>query len=349
MAVALPSHFESRLRLYGIEARCCEVLHRLWPVLKPALHEGIHRFIEAEKVMPSVDKIFAQHADWIGKVEIAHFHFVLSGRFGADYVESCVVLSEAERKIGLTSRTRMIAGTMIVQTAIDALAQHYRFSPRKLAEACKIVSRAVSFDIATTMTYYQDGALAQSEARRKQIETAIAEFEGTISETIKAVKTVSQSLSAGSTQMGDAAEHTSQRMRSAAVASGATTEVVETTAAATEELSQSIAEIGSQTSDGLSLANGAAESARVSTERLAALTDDRATLKMDGQGPISTPVPIRPQNPRIVSRQCGSSATTYSSTTTATISAASHGSSTVAKPSTAVAMRVARPRKSRMA
>ncbi|HEX5780224.1 MAG TPA: globin-coupled sensor protein [Xanthobacteraceae bacterium] len=272
MVTALPSHFDSRLRLYGIEPQCCETLRGLWPVLEPALRAGIHRFIEAEKVMPSVDKIFRAHAEWIGKTETDHFHFVLSGRFGDDYAESCRVLSAEEQKIGLTSRTRMIAGTMIVQETTDALVRHFRFSRRRFAEASKIVSRAVAFDIATTMTFYQDGALVQSESRRKQIESAISDFEGTIKETIDAVKTVSQSLSAGSTQMGGVATETSQRMKSAAVAATATTDVVETTAAATEELSQSIAEIGNQSSEGLSLARRAAEHAKISTDRLAALS-----------------------------------------------------------------------------
>ena len=139
MIVALPSHFESRLKLYGIDLQCCETLRRLWPILEPALHEAIDRFIAAEKVMPSVDKIFQAHADWIRRVETAHFPYVLSGRFGEEYVESCRVLSEEEQKIGLTSRTRMIAGTMILQSTTDALARHYRFSTRKFAAASKII------------------------------------------------------------------------------------------------------------------------------------------------------------------------------------------------------------------
>jgi methyl-accepting chemotaxis protein len=272
MIVALPSHFDSRLKLYGIDPQSCETLRQLWPVLEPALHEAIDRFIAAEKMMPSVDKIFQAHADWIRRVETAHFPYVLSGRFGEEYVESCRILSEEEQKIGLTSRTRMIAGTMILQSTTDALARHFRFSTRKFAAASKIVSRAVAFDIATTMTFYQDGALAQSEMRRRHIESAIADFEGTIKETIDSVKSVSQSLSAGSTQMGGVAAETSQRMKSAAIAATATTDVVETTAAATEELSLSIAEIGNQSSESLSLARKAAENARISTERLEALS-----------------------------------------------------------------------------
>lgn len=273
MIVMLPSHFESRLNLYGIDKRCRDALERMWPVLERALEQGIDRFIAAEKVMPSVDKIFQAHADWIRGVEIAHFRLVLSGQFGEEYAESSRMLSEQEQKIGLTSRTRMIAGTLVLQACIDALARHHWFSARRLAEKTRIVSRAIGFDIATTMTFYQDGALARSEGRRKEIEAAIGDFERTIKETIDAVKSVSQSLSAGSAQMGSAAMATSERMKSAASASSATADVVETTAAATEELSQSIAEIGNQSSEGLLLSKRAADNAQISTERLAALSE----------------------------------------------------------------------------
>ena len=273
MNFTLPSHFEPRLALYGMDRDACGELARLWPVLEPALREGIDRFIRAEKIMPSVAAIFQVHAEWIRKIEMDHLSLVLCGHFDQRYAKSCQTLSEQEQKIGLTSRTRMIAGTLILQSGIDALAKASRLSTGKLARRTKLLARAIAFDIATTMTYYQDGALAKSETRRKEIESAISEFEATISETIASVKTVSQSLSAGSTQMGHAASETSQRMKSAAQASSATTSVVETTAAATEELSQSIGEIGKQSSESLSLARRAAGDAQVSTERLSALSD----------------------------------------------------------------------------
>jgi len=272
MNFTLPSHFESRLALYQIDRAACDELARLWPTLQPALHSGIASFIDAEKQMPSVAAVFQVHAEWIRKIEADHLALVLSGQFDQRYAKSCMVLSEEEQKIGLTPRTRMIAGTIILQTAIDALASSFRFSPAKLANGTKLVARALAFDIATTMTYYQDGALAKSETRRKEIESAIGGFEATINETISSVKAVSQSLSAGSTQMGQAATETAMRMKSAAQASNATTSVVETTAAATEELSQSIEEIGRQSSESLQLAKRAAGDTEVSTERLNTLS-----------------------------------------------------------------------------
>jgi methyl-accepting chemotaxis protein len=272
MKFTLPSHFESRLALYGIDRAACDELARLRPLLEPALHKGIDQFIEAERQMPSVAAVFQVHGEWIRKVEAEHLTLVIGGQFDQRYARSCMVLSEEEQKIGLTPRTRMIAGTIVLQTATDALAAASRFSTATLAARIKLVSRALAFDIATTMTYYQDGALAKSETRRKEIEAAISGFETTIKETIASVKAVSQSLSAGSTQMGQAASETSLRMKSAADASTATTSVVETTAAATEELSQSIEEIGRQSSESLSLAKRAADDAQVSTERLNTLS-----------------------------------------------------------------------------
>src|SRR5205823_3929632 len=79
---------------------------------------------------------------------------------------------------------------------------------------------------------------------------------------------VSQALSLGSGAMRRTADEISGRMKSAAHASITTTESVETTAAATEELSKSIGEIGNQSAGSLDLANHAARDAEVSMQTL---------------------------------------------------------------------------------
>src|SRR5437899_11222522 len=93
--------------------------------------------------------------------------------------------------------------------------------------------------------------------------SAIAAFEGTINEVVAGVKEVSQALSVGSGAMRRAADEISGRLRSAAQASITTTDSVETTAAATEELSKSIGEIGNQRQGSLAPANHAAAHAEV--------------------------------------------------------------------------------------
>ncbi|TMJ47440.1 MAG: hypothetical protein E6G84_13135 [Alphaproteobacteria bacterium] len=123
------------------------------------------------------------------------------------------------------------------------------------------------------MTLHQDAAINASEARRQVLDSAIAAFELTINEVVAGVKEVSRSLSVGSGAMRRAADEIFDRMKSAAHASITTTESVETTAAATEELSKSIGEIGNQSAGSLDLANHAARDAEVSMKTLGQLAD----------------------------------------------------------------------------
>ena len=202
-----------------------------------------------------------------------HFSLLLTGQFDERYIESCRSLTEQEYKIGITPRTRMIAGNMVFRAVVDALARSARLSPRRVAAGAKLISQAIGFDIATSMTLHQDAAINASEARRQVLDSAIAAFELTINEVVAGVKEVSRSLSVGSGAMRRAADEIFDRMKSAAHASITTTESVETTAAATEELSKSIGEIGNQSAGSLDLANHAARDAEVSMKTLGQLAD----------------------------------------------------------------------------
>src|SRR6266700_1117761 len=246
MRFDLPSNFEPRLKLYALDEAACAGLRRLWPSIEPALAQGIDAFIEAEKQMPSVAPMFQTHGDLIRRIEQQHFSLLLTGQFDERYIESCRSLTEQEYKIGITPRTRMIAGNMVFRAVVDALARSARLSPRRVAAGAKLISQAIGFDIATSMTLHQDAAINASEARRQVLDSAIAAFELTINEVVAGVKEVSRSLSVGSGAMRRAADEIFDRMKSAAHASITTTESVETTAAATEELSKSIGEIGNQ-------------------------------------------------------------------------------------------------------
>lgn len=273
MAFEMPSNFEARLELYGIDETVCDQLRQLWPILEPALSEGMENFIRSERQMPSVSRVFQAHAPLIRELETRHMRLLLAGRFDEEYARSCRSLTEKEHEIGLTTRTRMIGGNMLLAAAVDAFADRTPDSGRKVAERSKLLARVIAFDIATTMTFFQDAALRQSEARRKAVESAIREFELTIHETIDAVKTVSEALSEGSAGMQRDADETSSRMKSAAEASMATTTIVETATPATEQLFQSISEIARQSAGGLSLATGADRATQIALANLRELSN----------------------------------------------------------------------------
>lgn len=273
MQFVLPTHFQARLKLYGLDEAACARLAKLWPLIEPGIAKAVDDFIAAEKQMPTVARIFEQHDDLIRRLTRDHMRFLLSGNLGSDYVESCQHVSEQQHKIGLTPRTQMIASNMIQRAAFDALGRKFRFSPRKVAEGGKVVSQALAFDIATTLTLYQDAALNAAQTRGRQLDGAIASFHSTITDTIGALKAVAEALAHGSADMRLSAEETSRRMTSTAEASDATTSVMKQSAAAAEQLSQSIEEIGVQSSGSLQLASIATRDAETSLNNLTALSN----------------------------------------------------------------------------
>ena len=79
----LPTHFQERLRLYELDEGAARQLARLWPVIEPAITKAVDAFIAAEREMPSVAAVFAQHDELIRDFTLKHMCVVLSGVFDA--------------------------------------------------------------------------------------------------------------------------------------------------------------------------------------------------------------------------------------------------------------------------
>ena len=268
----LPSNFGARLKLYGLDAVACAQLRGLWPAMERGLAAGIARFLEAELEMPSVSAIFRQHGEVIGRLETGHLGHVLRGEFGPDYIESGHAVAQQYLAFGnkAISRTRLIAGNMVLRAVLGDLRRHHRWAGGSFVVGGGLVSAALAFDVATAMTLQQDAEWADAERRRSEVEGAIAAFEPAIGTVVAAISTASEALQVGSAAMREVATETSGRMASAAQASKEVAGSVDATAAATEELARAIAEIGGQSEDSLRLARSAAADA----ERSMALLDD---------------------------------------------------------------------------
>ncbi len=266
--VNLPSNFDARRVIYGLDEAALRALAALWPIVQPALLEGIDRFVEIELENPAVRDVFRRHGSEIGRLEIEQLSLILAGRIDSSYVQSCLRLPGEHERIGIQARTRLFASNMVYRSVLDRLARRYRFNGSRLVAAAKLVANALDFDVAVTMTAQVDSALRESEGQREAVELAIGEFEPAIGTVVKAVKLASEALRVSSEEMRGAATETSHRMASAAYVSGEVASNIEDTAAATEQLAQSIAEIGAQSDGSLRLAQSATEDAKRSMASL---------------------------------------------------------------------------------
>lgn len=251
---ALHAELAPRLQAYGLDEDARARLQRLWPMLEPHLPAIIDAFVESASKIPQIAHVFAKHRDRINELELGQFRHLLAGKFDDAYAEHCVFNAREHAAIGIEARVRLNSGCVVMRRLTDVIARHYWFSPATVAANAKLLSQAIFFDAAITSTLHLQFVAQSRENRRKQIDHAIVEFGHTIGAVVDAIKEASGSLTTTSNGLQQAAGETLSRMESASTALGATEQCVAIAAPASEELSQSIAEIGGQADRGLAMA-----------------------------------------------------------------------------------------------
>jgi methyl-accepting chemotaxis protein len=255
--------FEARLALFKIDDTARAVIATAWPVVAPHLDRAIDELVDAIAELPPIGSIVnaaktvREHRSEIKDLELAHFKALLSGNIDRHYAESCRRTVQQETALGLDARMRNTAGTFVLRAALKALARKRPFSSAKVAEFAEILFQVISFDVANAMTLHREAAEQAARTRRSAIDAAIGNFGAAVGDVLGAIKEASASLTTTCTTLKRAADDTLNRMASASSASSETSQRVNATAIATEELSGSIQEIGDQASRGLAMAQSA--------------------------------------------------------------------------------------------
>ena len=249
--------FDARLAIYDLDDRAQRIIAEIWPIIAPHLERAVEENIAATIKMAFVGTIVAQNTDLLKNLELAHYRALLVGKPDRHYAELCRDTVEQEAAIGLDARMRSIAGSFVLKAALDALARKYRFSPARLVECTKIISRVICFDIASAITLHLEAAELRRRNRREKIDAAIADLGTAIDEALDAIENTSLSLATTCTNMSGLADETLNRMTIAAAAANETAQRVKLTGDATERLSASINHIGEEASLGLEMTKAA--------------------------------------------------------------------------------------------
>jgi methyl-accepting chemotaxis protein len=269
----LHAEFAPRLQAYGLDKDARQRLKQFWPVFEPHLPAAIDAFVDAASKMPQLVQLYAKHGALIREVELRHFRTLLAGAFDDAYAAQCRDSAEKHIFAGAEARIRLNSGNFVLRKAIDVLSRTYWFSAATVAAYTKIVSQAIMFDAAITSTMHFHLVAAAQEAKRKQIDEAIADFAGTIGGVVEAINEVSASLADTSVGLQQAAQETLGRTASASAALGATGESVDVAVPATEELSTSIEEIGQQTGRSMEMARATATEADRTSQAIRSLDE----------------------------------------------------------------------------
>src|SRR5262249_21359146 len=221
--------------------------------------------------LPHVGAVYLQHKDDFKRTEMAQFQALLAGRFDAAYIEASHRTARLYERFGIPSRARLYLGYVVLTAIMGTIVRKHRLAAATAVEHFDIVCRAIMFDIAATTTLHLDTAALARETRQRVVNEAITAFDGTIGDVIEAIKKCSRSLSVSATTMQRAADDTLLRMTTASSASEETTQSINVTAAATEQLSSSIAGIGQQTARSLEMAHSAVDDTKRTNQAIQSL------------------------------------------------------------------------------
>jgi methyl-accepting chemotaxis protein len=246
---------EARLANYGIDQHARVLLREMCPMIEPLAEAALDRVIAGTANLPHVAALWAKHGQDMKRLETIQLRSLLSANFDAAYLECCRATVEQETALGFEARARLNCASALLESAELNLGRRYRFASG--VAHLSVLSRALLFDLATTSTFYLQWLNDVAASRRKEIDEAIGEFDGTIGKAIQAIKEASSSLTVTSSTMRQVTEDTLQRMASASLASSETAQSVDSTAIATAQLSSSIQQIEEQTTRGLDMARSA--------------------------------------------------------------------------------------------
>ena len=226
-------------------------------MLDPHLGPAVDEVIAGAARLSQVAEIYRKHSGDFRRIEIGQFQELLQADFGPRYMNCSRNTIEKESVLGFEGWARMKSAAAVLRTASAVLRREHRFSPGKLGDRINILSQAIFFDLATTSMFYLQRVRDAASVRRHVIDQAIGEFDTAIGGVIDALKEATGSLTATSSTVQRVTEDTLRRMASASVASEETSQSVDLTVAATEELSNSIQEIGQQAARGMEMARSA--------------------------------------------------------------------------------------------
>jgi methyl-accepting chemotaxis protein len=252
-----------RLLNYGLDDQARALLADSAASIKPILETALDQVIDGAIKLPHVAEVWSRNRSNIHRVELHQYEALFGARFDEQYLEICKRTVEQETEMGFESRARVNCGAVVGQLAAKELGRRYRFAGG--LERASIVSRAIMFDIATTTTYFLQMADEAENRRRKLIDQAIDEFDGTIGGVVGSIQDMTGSLVKASDVLNESGHDIGQRLASASRLSHETDRSVEQTVAATQNMTNAIEEIGQQTSAGFKMAQSAsAEAERAS-------------------------------------------------------------------------------------
>src|SRR5579871_749074 len=263
-----PSQFQKRLEFYAIDAEVLAARAEIWPLLEPIIDPALRALgSSTKKIAPERTKGFKGGTG----IWIEYLRKLFCGPIDERCLADAEARMRAELSMGQDIRNRGVQVRAFLSRFFEITARRYRFNPLRAARLNDMALRLLLFDMANAVSCYNRHEFESSQARANELGAAIKEFDRTIAGVRQAIAGVVAALGETSNHLAALAAGASGEADKAAEAAAGTAENVERTAAATEEMSASIAEVHSQAMHSAEIAHGAVSGATRTNDTMRSL------------------------------------------------------------------------------
>lgn len=262
-----------RVNFFKLSSEDYETARSVWPFVKSNLRPVLEGFYAHIKTAPHLAELVGDRQSHLITAQERHWENLFTSGISAAYVESAQRIGLAHVRIGLDPTWYIGGYSFFLTNLIGLLQRKYRFSSGKSCKVLQSISKLIMLDMDVAISTYHDKMIADADAREDGIRQAIQEFDGVMAATMTSFGSASNDMALTSEHLLSAATDINQRMSRMEHSSGETASGVQSGAAATEEMTSSIEEIGRQAAMSSSVAQKAVDGAQKTNRSVQELAD----------------------------------------------------------------------------
>lgn len=263
---------QRRLRAIGYDEAQRQRLQRYRAIVGRVVDRIVaDDFGRAFVIHPALRDSVAPIADVLYPAEAAHFRLLFEGSFDQRYIDSTEHLCGLERAGGVGPRPRVSIAFALYQAILVESRRGLIVSRASIARDLFIIERILTYDVNTALTIDREIEAGQAQRRELALDAAAATLTSRIGLLDKAISGAVEQFVGTAGETSDATALIRHEAESVASTSMLVREKAIQTAAATEQMSANIAEIGQRARQSLETATRAVSDAEAMKEAIARL------------------------------------------------------------------------------
>jgi methyl-accepting chemotaxis protein len=265
---------QNRLRAIGYDDAQRKRLRRYAKVVDGVIDRVVRQdFERAIIIHPALRDSVAPVSDELYAAEAAHFRLLFAGQFDETYVSSIESLCQLERIAKVGPRPRVSIAVSLFKEILLHGAAAALLGPRQTRRDLFIVERILAYDANTAITLDQQIGAGEAQRRSSALDEAAETLKAKIGGIDASIADAVEQFALTNEETNRATVFIKTKVASLERTSLLVREKSTQTAAATEEMSANIAEIGQRARQSLSIANRAVDDADEMNRAIARLRD----------------------------------------------------------------------------